>query len=89
MALGKGPEADVCSARECSEPAAYAIIWSNPKIHTGRKKTWLSCEGHREFLEQYLGYRSFPLEVITFAELKQREAVTGETEFPQRDNTAR
>lgn len=29
--------------------AVYAIIWSNPKIHIDRTKTWLSCEEHKDF----------------------------------------
>lgn len=73
MALAHGPEDLVCSARECEEPATVAVIWSNPKIHTGRHKTWLSCEAHRQFLVDYVGLRGFPVEVVTLEELAARE----------------
>lgn len=69
MAIAKGPKDLICSARQCESPAAWAIIWSNPNIHFGRSKTWLSCEGHRDFLEDYLGQRDFPTEVITVEDL--------------------
>ncbi len=66
MSLGRGIEHCVCSARECENPAVFIIEWSNPKIHTGRTKKWLSCEAHRQFLIDYLRYRNFPYEVGTF-----------------------
>jgi hypothetical protein len=53
------PEA-MCSARGCREPAAWALLWNNPKIHTpDRRKTWLACEGHREHLSGFLSARGF------------------------------
>lgn len=69
MAIAKGPKDLICSARECEEPAEWAIIWSNPNIHFGRTKTWLACNDHRSFLEDYLGQRSFPTEVIPLEDL--------------------
>jgi hypothetical protein len=66
MSLGRGIEHCVCSARECENSAVFIIEWSNPKIHTGRTKKWLSCEEHRQFLIDYLRYRNFPYEVRTF-----------------------
>lgn len=66
MSLGRGIEHCVCSARGCETPAVFIIEWSNPKIHTGRTKKWLSCEAHRQFLIDYLKYRNFPYEVRSF-----------------------
>ncbi|MDO5722082.1 MAG: hypothetical protein Q4P06_06025 [Actinomycetaceae bacterium] len=59
----------VCSARQCTEVARWAVVWSNPKIHFGREKTWLACDGHREFLEQFVALRQFPHRVIAVADL--------------------
>ncbi|MFT0763151.1 hypothetical protein [Scrofimicrobium sp. R131] len=73
MAITKGPEALICSARGCEELATGAIIWSNPKLHFGRHKTWLTCPEHREFLTNYLGYRRFPVEYLPLDEFLARE----------------
>lgn len=54
-----------CSARQCTEPAAYAVCWRNPKLHYGREKVWLACEGHRDFLVEYVKLRDFPVRAIT------------------------
>lgn len=78
MSLARGPEDMVCSARECENPATCAIIWSNPKIHTGRHKTWLACQDHRQFLVDYVGYRGFPVEVISLEELAELAEREGE-----------
>ncbi len=74
MAIKKGPEYLVCSARRCDLAATGAIIWSNPKIHFGRHKTWLTCDDHRQFLTDYLGYRNFPVEHLPLQEFLAREA---------------
>lgn len=68
MALAKGPESLICSARECEESAAWAIVWSNPAIHFGRSKTWLACETHRDHLDAYLKVRNFPRKCLSLAE---------------------
>ncbi len=60
--LRRGPEDLICSARDCENAADFAISWSNPNIHFGRKKHWLACADHRGSLEKYLGYRDFPQE---------------------------
>ncbi|HST64112.1 MAG TPA: hypothetical protein VLM05_02895 [Mycobacteriales bacterium] len=55
---------DLCSARGCQQPAAYELLWRNPKIHTAdRVKRWLACEDHRETLSDFLARRDFPLRV--------------------------
>lgn len=69
MALAKGPREGVCSARGCEQPAVWGIVWSNPKVHTGRTKTWLACDDHRDELASYMKYRGFPMEVVPVAEL--------------------
>lgn len=68
MALARGPRDLICSARECEAKAAHALEWSNPNIHTGRTKTWLSCSEHLPQLMNYLTYRSFPVAVSTLDE---------------------
>ena len=56
--LPADPEGLVCSARGCRQPASYDLQWNNPKIHSPeRRKTWLACADHREWLEDYLQTR--------------------------------
>ena len=66
MALGVESASGICSARECTEAARYRIDWRNPAIHRARQKTWLACEEHRSYLENYFMYRSFPYRVSAF-----------------------
>jgi hypothetical protein len=50
----------ICSARECRNPATWALRWNNPKLHPPeRRKTWLACDDHRESLSQFLSARGF------------------------------
>lgn len=54
----------VCSAKGCTQEAAFELRWNNPKIHTPeRRKTWLACPDHRESLSQFLDARGFLREV--------------------------
>lgn len=56
-----------CSARGCGNPAAWRLLWNNPKIHTPeRRKTWLACDEHKQSLSDFLGARSFLREVEPF-----------------------
>lgn len=56
-----------CSARGCAQPATWALLWNNPKIHQPeRRKTWLACDTHKESLSDFLGRRSFLREVEPF-----------------------
>jgi hypothetical protein len=58
-------EPDVCSAKGCREPAAWQLLWNNPKLHTPeRRKTWLACPEHRASLEAFLGARGFLKETV-------------------------
>lgn len=63
-ALGTGaaapaPErAPICSRKACGDPACWQLLWNNPRIHTPeRRKTWLACDQHRDWLEDYLRTR--------------------------------
>ena len=59
-----------CSARGCREPAAWGLLWNNPKLHAPeRRKVWLACDTHREHLEQFLGRRGFHLDTVGVDEL--------------------
>ena len=50
----------ICSAKGCTQPASWALLWNNPKLHTPeRRKTWLACEAHRVSLSEFLGARGF------------------------------
>jgi|OM-RGC.v1.036068823 hypothetical protein len=52
-----------CSRAGCSLKADWFIYWRNPKVHSvERKKTWLSCESHKQFFVDYLSVREFFLE---------------------------
>ena len=55
----------ICSAKGCTAGAVHQVVWNNPKIHTpDRRKTWLACDEHEEFLREFLAARDFPLEVV-------------------------
>lgn len=56
----------ICSAKGCRLPAVWVLAWNNPKLHTpDRRKTWLACEEHREYLSNFLGLRGFLKDVVT------------------------
>jgi hypothetical protein len=58
-----------CSAKGCAQPAEWALVWNNPKLHTpDRRKSWLACEEHRESLAAFLGARNFLIEVVPVAD---------------------
>jgi len=65
ISLGLEPGAEECSRAGCRAEATWRIEWRNPKIHTeDRRKIWLACDEHLEFLREFLGARDFPLEVL-------------------------
>ena len=48
----------------------WAVQWRNPRIHAAdRRKTWLACDAHVDFLRDYLGSRSFPVHVLPLTEI--------------------
>nr|WP_155848548.1 hypothetical protein [Arthrobacter sp. 35W] len=52
------PVETVCSRKGCRTAATTALLWNNPKIHTPeRRKTWLACDEHAQWLEDYLRSR--------------------------------
>lgn len=58
-----------CSAKGCTDDAAWALRWNNPKIHTpDRRKAWLACEQHRESLTSFLQVRGFLRETEAIAD---------------------
>lgn len=67
----QGPEQAECSRKGCRLQAQWQVKWNNPKIHTPeRRKVWLACAEHREWLENFLKQRLFwrstePLETGT------------------------
>ena len=60
-----GPVTPVCSRKACRHNAAWRLLWNNPRIHTPeRRKTWLSCDEHRDWLEDYLRTRGLWKETL-------------------------
>ncbi|MEW1980114.1 hypothetical protein AB0333_04165 [Citricoccus sp. NPDC079358] len=58
----------VCSRKGCGHPAAWRLEWNNPRIHTPeRRKTWLACEDHRDWLADYLQSRGLLKDVLPLA----------------------
>ncbi len=63
---GDVPEAPAaCSARGCTAPATWQLLWNNPKLHTpDRRKVWLACDDHRQSLADFLTARRFLKDVV-------------------------
>lgn len=55
----EGPAgAPKCSRKGCRGAATIQLLWNNPKIHTPeRRKIWLACDEHADWLENYLSER--------------------------------
>lgn len=63
------PETPICSRKGCHGAAQWRLLWNNPKIHTPeRRKVWLACGEHREWLEDYLRTRMLWRETLPFNE---------------------
>ncbi|MFF2840962.1 hypothetical protein [Paenarthrobacter sp. NPDC057981] len=61
--------AAMCSRKGCRLDAQWQLLWNNPRIHTPeRRKVWLSCGHHREWLEEYLQTRGLWKETVPFAD---------------------
>ena len=55
----------LCSRKACRAEASWQLLWNNPKIHAPeRRKTWLACAEHREWLEEYLQTRGLWKETL-------------------------
>jgi hypothetical protein len=61
-----GPaSAAMCSRKACRADASWQLLWNNPKIHTpDRRKVWLACGEHKEWLEDYLQTRGLWKETV-------------------------
>ena len=71
-ASSPGRPAPQCSRKGCRNNAAWALRWNNPRVHTPeRRKIWLACNDHREWLGDYLATRGFLKDVVPFTELGQ------------------
>lgn len=68
---GPSTQAHECSRAGCREAASWAIRWRNPKIHAeDRRKVWLACDEHLDYLRDFLAARSFPLHVVSVSDLE-------------------
>ncbi|WP_343603029.1 hypothetical protein [Mycobacterium sp.] len=48
----------------------WALLWNNPKIHApDRRKTWLACDEHRDYFNDYLSVRGFLKDVVPISGL--------------------
>jgi hypothetical protein len=57
---GPAGRPEICSAKGCSRPAEWQLVWNNPRLHTpDREKIWTACGEHRESLSHHLAVRSF------------------------------
>jgi hypothetical protein len=64
-----------CSAKGCSSPAVWSLLWNNPKLHTpDRRKSWLACDEHRTTLGDFLGARGFLRDVERLPTEKSSES---------------
>ncbi len=64
MATSGPPEA-ICSRKGCRNKATTRLLWNNPKIHApDRRKTWLACDEHAAWLQDYLQGRSLWKETL-------------------------
>ena len=60
----------VCSRAGCRATARWRIEWRNPRIHAeDRRKIWVACDEHRDYLRDFLATRDFPVEVTPLAQV--------------------
>jgi hypothetical protein len=54
----------ICSAKGCRAAAVWQLRWNNPRLHPPeRRKIWLACDAHRQYLSDFLGARGLLREV--------------------------
>jgi len=64
-----------CSRAGCRARALWRIEWRNPRIHSpDRRKVWVACDEHREYLRDYLAARDFPVTVAHFGAAPAEDA---------------
>jgi len=60
----------LCSAKGCRDEATYGLLWNNPKLHAPeRRKTWLACDEHLQWLTHFLSMRGFLKDTLPVSEL--------------------
>ncbi len=60
----------MCSRKACRAQASWQLLWNNPKIHSPeRRKVWLACADHRDWLEDYLQTRGIWKETLPLEDL--------------------
>jgi len=65
LAGAAGPAAPTCSRKGCRAPADWRLLWNNPRLHAPeRRKTWLACAAHRDWLQDYLVQRGLWKETL-------------------------
>lgn len=58
-------EEPICSRAGCRLPATAQVVWRNPRIHAAdRRKVWLACDEHVDYLREFLAARDFPVTVV-------------------------
>lgn len=63
------PSVPQCSRAGCRTPARWRVEWRNPKIHSAdRRKVWVACDEHRDYLRDYLAARDFPVQVAALGD---------------------
>ena len=63
-----GAPSSECSRAGCRAAATWRVEWRNPRIHAAdRRKVWVACDEHRDFLHDYLAARDFPVRVELLA----------------------
>jgi hypothetical protein len=63
----------ICSGKSCRATATCGLLWNNPKIHPPeRRKVWLACDDHREYLSEYLSARGLLKQVVPVGELGRK-----------------
>jgi hypothetical protein len=71
-----------CSRKGCHQDAVWRIEWNNPRIHTPeRRKVWLACDEHREYLSHFLDLRGFLKDVTSFRPVPHQS-----TDEPDKDH---
>ncbi|HET8795380.1 MAG TPA: hypothetical protein VFM62_03290 [Arthrobacter sp.] len=61
----QGPNRTTCSRKACRNMAGWQLLWNNPKIHTpDRRKIWVACDEHVEWLQDYLQLRGLWKETL-------------------------
>ena len=72
---GAAAETPICSRKACRQDAQWQLLWNNPKIHTSeRRKIWLACAEHLDWLQDYLVQRSLWRETLPLEEASTPES---------------